>query len=255
MQRRDFIKTISVGATLLASQKVQLLADITSSNTIEDLFVGVDELQTFLSVKNKFNLLLRHVGFGNFNIITFDQALHHAKNASHIGEFNYSELEYIEKLFYNDPSQYGFFGSKTCSNLTDVIKESDVYKIPHSGHYIFKGTPLNHYEKIIKDIGDSVILTSGVRSVVKQLSLYLNKIESVDYNISLASKTIAPPAYSYHSISDFDVGKKGLGLKNFTEEFANTDEFKKMVSLGHVELRYDVGNRDGVFFEPWHIKV
>ncbi|QOG12424.1 M15 family metallopeptidase [Arcobacter sp. FWKO B] len=253
MQRRDFLKTLSLGATVVASSNIPLFADTQSVSS--DIFVSVEEMQTFLSVKDKLNAILRQVGFGNFNIITFDNTVNIARRVSSIGEFTTSEFDLIEKFFYDDPTPYGFFGNKTCANLTDVIKESDVYKVPQSGHYIFKGTPLNHYEKIIKDIGDSVILTSGVRSVVKQLSLYLNKIESVDYNISLASKTIAPPAYSYHSISDFDVGKKGLGLKNFTEEFANTDEFKRMVTLGYVELRYDVGNRDGVFFEPWHIKV
>lgn len=254
MQRRNFLKTLTLGATVLASSKLDILADTIDSNP-QDLFVSVEDLPTFLSVKNKLTNLLKTVGFGNFNLITFDNTLYYAKRNLNIGEFTKEELSLIEKIFYNDPTQYGFFGHKTCANLTDVINENDVYKVPSSGHFIFKGTSLNHYNNIIKDIGDSVILTSGVRSVVKQLSLYLNKIESVDYNISLASKTIAPPAYSYHSISDFDVGKKGLGLKNFTEVFAHTDEFKKMTELGYVELRYDVGSRDGVFFEPWHIKV
>lgn len=254
MQRRNFLKTLGLGATVLASTKIELLANAIE-NSKENLFISIEELSTFLNVKNKFNAILRQVGFGNFNLITFDSAVYTAKRVSSIGEFTADELSFIEKIFYSDPSQYGFFGHKTCANLTDVIHEKDTYKVPQSGHYIFKGTPLNHYNNIIKDVGDSVILTSGVRSVVKQLSLYLNKIESVDYNISLASKTIAPPAYSYHSVSDFDVGKKGLGLKNFSEVFAQTDEFKRMLDLGYVELRYDIGNRDGVFFEPWHIKV
>ena len=54
---------------------------------------------------------------------------------------------------------------------------------------------------------------------------------------------------------DFDVGKIGFGRKNFTEAFATTDEFKKLVDLGYVEIRYPEGNTFGVRYEPWHIKV
>jgi LAS superfamily LD-carboxypeptidase LdcB len=98
-------------------------------------------------------------------------------------------------------------------------------------------------------------LTSGVRNVVKQLSLYISKIKSLNGNLSKASTIIAPPAYSYHTISDFDIGKKGWGNRNFTAEFAKTKEFKQMIKLDYISIRYTINNKDGVRFEPWHVKV
>jgi len=90
---------------------------------------------------------------------------------------------------------------------------------------------------------------------VKQLSLYISKVKSLNGNLSKASNVIAPPAYTYHAVSDFDVGKKGWGNRNFTSEFARTEEFYKMQKLDYVSIRYTINNKDGVRFEPWHVKV
>jgi LAS superfamily LD-carboxypeptidase LdcB len=46
-----------------------------------------------------------------------------------------------------------------------------------------------------------------------------------------------------------------LGHKNFTEAFAKTDEFKRLIDLGHVTIRYPRGNPYGVRYEPWHVGV
>jgi D-alanyl-D-alanine carboxypeptidase len=51
------------------------------------------------------------------------------------------------------------------------------------------------------------------------------------------------------------VGKVGFGLKNFTEEFAQTAEFKRLLDLGYIGMRYPKENLLGVRYEPWHIKV
>ena len=104
-------------------------------------------------------------------------------------------------------------------------------------------------------MGDTLILTSGVRNVLKQLSLYTNKIVNCGGNITKATISIAPPAYSYHTISDFDVGRIGWGYKNFTNAFATTEEFNKMIKLDYISMRYKKNNSDGVRFEPWHVEV
>jgi LAS superfamily LD-carboxypeptidase LdcB len=91
--------------------------------------------------------------------------------------------------------------------------------------------------------------------VVKQIYLFLNKADKVDGNLSLASYSLAPPGHSYHAIGDFDVGKNGLGRKNFSEEFASTDEFKRLIDLGYLGIRYPEDNSFGVRHEPWHIKI
>ena len=74
-------------------------------------------------------------------------------------------------------------------------------------------------------------------------------------NLSLASRQIAPPGYSFHGISDFDVGQVGYGAANFTERFMYTDVYRRLESLGYLTLRYPQDNLLGVRFEPWHIKV
>jgi len=130
-----------------------------------------------------------------------------------------------------------------------------VVKVRRTGNYLYKGLPLETYQKIRDDIGDQVILTSGVRSVIKQFMLFLGKAHESRGNLSMASRSLAPPGYSFHGIGDFDVGRVGLGAANFTEQFADTDVFKKLKDLGYIQLRYQDGNLFGVRFEPWHIRV
>ena len=74
-------------------------------------------------------------------------------------------------------------------------------------------------------------------------------------NLSLASRSLAPPGHSYHGIGDFDVGNKNLGADNFTARFAETEEYKKLIRLKYVDIRYTRTNQVGVRYEPWHIKV
>ena len=69
-------------------------------------------------------------------------------------------------------------------------------------------------------------LTSGIRGVVKQFLLYLDKADNNHGNLSLASRSLAPPGYSYHGIADFDVGQIGYGILNFTGRFTTTEVFK-----------------------------
>ncbi len=45
----------------------------------------------------------------------------------------------------------------------------------------------------------------------------------------MASRSIAPVGYSYHGIGDFDVGIKGWGFENFTDKFATTDEYSRLM--------------------------
>ena len=111
------------------------------------------------------------------------------------------------------------------------------------------------YKKLKNSAGDKLYLTSGIRGVVKQFLLFLDKAETNRGNLSLASRSLAPPGYSFHGIADFDVGQMGYGALNFTEQFTTTEVFKKLEDLEYVSLRYMEGNLKGVRFEPWHIKV
>lgn len=207
------------------------------------------------SISIKLKQTQRLVGYGNFNLISFDELLKTARNHSKIGAFSKEELAYIENIFYLHASEYGFYGKKVTNQLSDKIKASETTKIPYTGHYLYKGEPQDLYERLKKEVGPSIVLTSGVRSVVKQLDLFLYKANKLDGNYSKAAHSLAPPGYSFHGISDFDVGKVGLGYRNFTSSFAKTKEYAKLQKLGYISIRYPKNNPFGVRFEPWHIKV
>jgi hypothetical protein len=245
MNRRNFL-LLSTLSPLFAKDYLKIDQDVN---------LHIDDLNVLYTLDNRFKKLRRYVGFANFNIISLDEALYYGRNYSAIGQFTKEELLLIEKLFYSEPNNFGFYGNKTVDNISQKINKKDIKKIAHSGHFIFKGKPLEDYNRILKDVGDNLILTSGIRNVIKQLSLYISKVKSLNGNLSQASNIIAPPAYTYHAISDFDVGKKGWGNRNFTSEFATTKEFYKMQKLDYVSIRYTINNKDGVRFEPWHVKV
>ncbi len=245
MNRRNFLTSLALSPIITS----ELMANS------EDVYLSRDEFIILTSVNRRFKRLKNYVGFANFNLISFKSALYYGRNYPKIGAFTKKEIALIDRLFYENPSKYGFYGHKTCLNLDNRILKEDVTKIPKTGHYLFKGKPQEDYENIINDIGDTLILTSGVRNVMKQLSLYVNKIYNTGGNMTRATNSIAPPSYSYHTISDFDVGKVGWGFKNFTADFSQTQEFKKMTKLEYIGMRYTMDNRDGVRFEPWHVEV
>ena len=245
MNRRNFL-VLSALTPVLAKEYVE------DNNHV---YLPLQDMQTLHSLDQRLTRLRRFIGYANFNIVSLDEALYYARNYSKIGSFTQNEKELIEKLFFMEPSNLGFYGEKTVERISYKINKNNLEKIPFSGHFIFKGKPLDDYHRIIKDVGNNVILTSGVRSVIKQLDLYIGKIKELQGNLTKASTIIAPPAYTYHAISDFDIGKKGWGERNFTADFARTEEFAKMRKLNYVSIRYTINNKDGVRFEPWHVKV
>ena len=220
-----------------------------------DVVLSPAQRIAFDSALARLRRLQMYIGHGNFNIIGWDQSLKLARGRDSIGAFTRNELELIEELFFTNAETLGFYGDKVVTNLASTIAQRDIDKIPGSGHFLFKGPSTETYNRIRRDLGDSVVLTSGIRNVVKQIYLFMNKAEKVDGNLSLASYSLAPPGHSYHAVGDFDVGKRGFGSRNFSEAFAHTDEFKRLIDLGYLDIRYPQQNPFGVRYEPWHIKV
>lgn len=271
MNRRNFLKLIAtstalgaVGQDLLAKTIISEDGDFYTVDSLtkeaelskpKDLFLDQKYHESFYSVIKKLNFIQRDVGFGNYNIISFDATIKQARMSSKIGAFTKDELAFMEYIFYYNPDVHGFYGERTCNKITESIKKSEIIKVPYTGHYLFKDRSLETYTSMTKDIGESIILTSGVRSIMKQMKLFLDKLDNTKLNLSHASISLAPPAYSFHSTGDFDVGKKGLGHDNFTERFALTEEFSKMIKLSYVDIRYTINNKDGVRYEPWHVTV
>ena len=222
---------------------------------VDDIFLPADKHAVFKSVLKKISRVKKVIGFANFNLISFDDMLVYAHRFPQIGRFTKNELALIDEIFFYDANKYGFHGNKVIKDLTSKINKKETVKIAGSGHYLFQGDALEKYNQLKNDVGQNLILTSGVRSVVKQLQLFLAKLESSKGNLSLASRSLAPPGHSYHGIGDFDVGKKGYGKLNFTLEFSNTKEYKKLIELKYIDIRYTKDNNVGVRYEPWHIKV
>ena len=221
----------------------------------DDVIIEPSLYPVFESTLGKLKRLEKLVGHGNYNILSFPDAIRYAKNYSKVGEFNNAELSFMESVFYEDGKHYGFLGHKPLKEITDRVKQRDIIKVPYSGNYLYKDISLEVYDAIKKELGDKVVLTSGIRSVMKQFLLFLNKAFKYEGNLSLASRSLAPPGYSFHGNGDFDVGQVGYGVHNFSERFTETEVYQRLAEMGYLQLRYPEDNRLGVRYEPWHIKI
>ena len=221
----------------------------------DDIYLTAEKQIVFQSTLKRILRVKKLIGYANFNLVSFDDMLLYAHRYPKIGKFTKEELALIDDVFFYDANKYGFHGNKVIKDLTSTINKKDTIKISGSGHYLFQGDALAKFDRLKNDVGPDLVLTSGVRSIVKQLELFLSKLNVSDSNLSLASRSLAPPGHSYHGIGDFDVGKKGFGKFNFTSKFADTSEYKKLIKLKYVDLRYTQDNKVGVRYEPWHIKV
>lgn len=221
----------------------------------DDYFLPQEKMEVMLSTYRRLDRVQDIVGHGNFNLLSFDEALLYARNYSQIGSFTAAEREFMDELYHTDASLYGFQGGKVMDSLTQTIARKDVESIPGTGHFLFKGASREFYSQLQDQVGDDLVLTSGVRSMVKQMHLFLAKVEQSAGNMSKASRSLAPPGHSYHALGDFDVGKVGFGYRNFSDDFAETDLYRRLQDLGFVQLRYTTDNSYGVRYEPWHIQV
>lgn len=220
-----------------------------------DIVLELEQFQLLWSVVEKLGQIQATIGHGNFAVLGFEDALRVAKNYSKIGRFTRHELDFLEMIYCRDARDYGFNGEKLIATLTQTINKRDVYKVPHAGNHLFRGESLEKYEKVKRDLGDDLVLTSGIRGITKQFYLFLSKASRHGGNLSLASRSLAPPGYSYHATGDFDVGQKGLGGDNFSEKFTSTQVFRRLARSGFVEYRYKRDNMLGVRYEPWHVKL
>lgn len=219
-----------------------------------DIYVTGKELSLLESSWLKLKQVSDLVGYGNFHVVGFDECLKICARNHAIGALSADELAFLEEIFYRDAKVYGFFGERVFKEITCEIAVNDTVQLDN-GHFLYQGTPVNLYKKLSAHIGTSLVMTSGIRSVAKQILLFMDKALINRGNLSLASRAIAPPGYSFHGCGDFDIGRYGWGGRNFTREFESTFEFKELYRLGYVKLRYPPGNRLGVRYEPWHVET
>ncbi|MBC7661882.1 MAG: D-alanyl-D-alanine carboxypeptidase family protein [Chitinophagaceae bacterium] len=236
------------------AERMQFKAKHFDQDFSDDFYLNAVEKVTLRQVLARLTQVKKDAGFGRFNLLTLDELLKFASKGA-LGSFTPSEIGFIETIFFRDAKEYGFYGEKVSTTMTQSIDLSKTVKIPGTGHFLFKGRPEGLYAELKRDVGEDIVLTSGIRSIVKQLDLFLSKAAQCGGNLSRASRSLAPPGYSFHGSGDFDVGKIGLGADNFTDTFAATDVYKRLIDLGYVNIRYTETNFYGVRFEPWHIKV
>ncbi|WP_162299647.1 M15 family metallopeptidase [Marinospirillum perlucidum] len=221
----------------------------------DDYFLAEEKRPIMRSAYQRLDRMQSFVGHGNFNLVSFDDAIRYARNYSEIGQFPQEELDFLEELYFTDAQVYGFHGEKVMTQLTASLPEQEVTRVPGTGHLLFRGKSEDFYHQLREAVGEDLVLTSGIRSMVKQMHLFLAKAEQSAGNMSKASRSLAPPGYSYHAVGDFDVGKVGFGYRNFSDDFAETDVYKRLQDLGFVKIRYTSDNNFGVRYEPWHIQV
>ena len=243
---------------LKSSQRQENITTLTEEE-IRDYFLKMRNFDKpfptdiILQAKEK-ALLDSSMANGRFYLLSVDEAINVAKRSS-IENFSKKEILFLEELFYVDASNYGFMDKKPLNSFTATIPQHNVYKVPGMGNFIYKGLAQKKWAEIQKIIGKDVVLTSGVRGIIKQFYLFLAKAQKHNGNLSLASRSLAPPGYSFHGIGDFDVGQRGFGYRNFTADFTTTSVYKQVSVSGYLSLRYPKDNFLGVRFEPWHVKV
>lgn len=219
-----------------------------------DIVLDASGMMLLQSIVARLDRLQKNIGHGHFYLLSFDEALKHAQKSS-IGSFTREEKEFLDAIFHTDASRYGFLDSKPLTSLTASIPRAHIVKVAGMGNYLYRGDALETWNSITRTMGSEVILTSGIRGIIKQMHLFLLKALNNGGNLSLASRSLAPPGYSYHAVGDFDVGQRGFGIHNFTSSFTESDVFHKLSDLGFISMRYPQDNFLGVRFEPWHVKV
>ena len=280
MDRRNFIRIAAMTGLALGFSSRQTLAQLAMLTPVEtapandarlqdylekmrnfekphpdDVYVDAEELPLLCECAGRLGRVESVMGYGFFHLLSFDDALMCSRNYEKVGVFTKPEVDFMEKIFYREARCYGFMGDKPITSLTHAVSRSEVVRIAATGNYLHRGDSFEAYQKIKKSVGDRVVLTSGVRGIMKQFRLFLGKASQNNGNLSLASRQMAPPGYSYHGFNDFDVGQAGFGDLNFTERFTDTDACRRMADLGYLNLRYPRDNLLGVRYEPWHIMI
>ena len=137
----------------------------------EDVFLPPADLALLVGTFKRIDRVQSLVGHGNFNVLSFDEMLKFSKRYSRVGAFEQDEVRFIESMFHESARRYGFFGNKVTDRITAVVTERERYKVPYTGHFLYRGAPLDLYRKLERDLEKRVVLTSGIRSVVKQTHL------------------------------------------------------------------------------------
>ena len=138
-----------------------------------DSYLDQDQHPVLISSFKRLDRVQNLVGHGNFNVVSFDEMLGYGRRHSSVGEFTPAEKMFLEDLFAANAKRYGFLGKKVIDELTASIPAKDRKKVGRTGHFLYRGESERLYKKLQKDLGASIVLTSGIRGIVKQTHLFL----------------------------------------------------------------------------------
>ena len=79
----------------------------------DDIFLQHEELGVLHSVSLRLKNLQSTVGYGNFNILNFDDALKLGKRFDAVGQFTPVELDFIERIFFPQCRRIWIFRRKS----------------------------------------------------------------------------------------------------------------------------------------------
>ena len=128
----------------------------------DDILLSPEDKILLNTSLSRLNRIQQMIGYANFSLLNFDDAVAYARSYSKIGQFSREELGFLEKIFYDPVKKYGFMGKKTIETITGKIDKKDVVKISSTGNYLYLGKSIEIYHAIQEKIGPEVVLTSGV---------------------------------------------------------------------------------------------
>ena len=193
----------------------------------------------------------RVIGQGRFNLVSFDDVRTAARQTPQ-GALTAAEESSCAELFHLDARRIGFLGARVVRDMNYALPQAELVRVDGGQHLFPAANAL--FERARAAVGPQLIVTSGARGVPKQMLVFLRSALRAGI-IARPVHTVAPPGYSYHAVGDMDVGDRALGGTNFTEAFANSSTYRKLMALPYVRLRYPRNNALGVSFEPWHLQV
>ena len=193
----------------------------------------------------------RVIGQGRFNLVSFADVRAAAKRTPQ-GALTAVEESTCSELFHLDARRIGFLGARVVRDMNYALPQAQLVRVEGGQHLFPAANAL--FDRARLAVGPQLIVTSGARGVAKQMLVFLRSALRAGI-IARHVHTVAPPGYSYHAVGDMDVGDRALGGANFTEAFANSSTYRKLIALPYVRLRYPRNNALGVSFEPWHLQV
>ena len=88
----------------------------------DDVVLRGEELAVLHVTQARLQRLVKTVGYANFALLGFDDAVRMADSYPAVGAFTRDELEFLECQFYADAAVYGFYGIKAINRLTDRVR-------------------------------------------------------------------------------------------------------------------------------------